>query len=111
MFNLSSQANTYLIILTITTIINLICLTFIGGMWGFLGYFLYFLITVPFVLLAIYNIDCLTSGNCQIWSWIVTVLISLSMIITTIVVVVVAVMGESNTVQTPTKQNEPKQST
>lgn len=111
MFDLSSQANTYFILLIITTIINLICFSVVAGVWGFLGYFLYFLITLPFIILWIYNINCLTSGDCQTWSWIVTVLTSLSMIITTISVVVIAVMYPSmlSAVQEEAKNNEKSQ--
>jgi len=55
----STQAITYLVLIIITSFINLICYSLISGVWGFVGYLLYTLITVPFVILWIYNIDCL----------------------------------------------------
>ena len=112
MFNLSSQANIFLIILIITTIINLISFSVVSGVWGFLGYFVYLLITLPFIMLATYNIDCLTSGNCQTWSWIVTVITSLSMIISTIIIVVLGVTSTTPETKSVTvTKEEPKKST
>jgi hypothetical protein len=60
-------------------------------MWGFVGYLLYVIITVPLIILWMYNIDCLTSGDCQIWSWVITALTLVSVISTTVILVAVAV--------------------
>jgi hypothetical protein len=57
------------------------------GMWGFVSYLIYSLVTIPLVLLWMYNIDCLTTGNCQIWSWVITVLTLISVITTTVLLV------------------------
>jgi hypothetical protein len=57
------------------------------GMWGFVSYLIYSLVTIPLVLLWMYNIDCLTTGNCQIWSWIITVVTLISVITTTVILV------------------------
>jgi len=84
MLNISRQAYVYTVIFGITTIINLILSIFIGGAFGPLFYIIFSLLSFPFVLLAIYNIDCLTTGGCNIWSWIYTVLTSLSMIMLTL---------------------------
>ena len=91
MFDYSTQATTYLILIVITSLINLICYAYISGVWGFVGYLLYTLITVPFVILWMYNIDCLTSGDCQIWSWVITSLTLISVLTTTILLVAFAV--------------------
>ena len=91
MFDFSTQATTYLILIVITSIINLICYSYISGMWGFVGYLLYTLITVPLVILWMYNIDCLTTGDCQIWSWVITSLTLISVLTTTILLVAFAV--------------------
>ena len=91
MFDFSTQATTYLILIVITSFINLICYSYISGMWGFVGYLLYTLITVPLVILWMYNIDCLTTGDCQIWSWVITSLTLISVLTTTILLVAFAV--------------------
>jgi hypothetical protein len=91
MFDFSTQATTYLILIVITSIINLVCYSYISGVWGFVGYLLYTLITVPLVILWMYNIDCLTTGDCQIWSWVITSLTLISVLTTTILLVAFAV--------------------
>lgn len=91
MFDFSTQATTYLILIVITSIINLICYSLLFGIWGFVFYLVYVLITVPLVILWMYNIDCLTTGNCQIWSWVITSLTLISVLITTIMLVAFAV--------------------
>jgi hypothetical protein len=91
MFNYSTQASTYLILVIITSIINLICYYLLLGMWGFVGYLLYVLITIPLIILWMYNIDCLTSGDCEIWSWVITALTLVSVISTTIILIAIAI--------------------
>ena len=87
MFNLSTQASAYFILICLTTLINLICFFIMIGMWGFVSYLIYSLVTIPLVLLWMYNIDCLTTGTCQIWSWVITVLTLISVITTTVLLV------------------------
>lgn len=87
MFDYSTQATTYLVLIVITSFINLICYSLLFGIWGFVSYLLYTLITVPFVILWMYNIDCLTTGDCQIWSWVITSLTLISVLSTTILLV------------------------
>lgn len=91
MFNYSTQATVYLILVIITSIINLICYYMLLGMWGFVGYLLYVLIVIPIIILWMYNIDCLTTGDCQIWSWVITALTLISVISSTVILVAVAV--------------------
>ena len=110
MFDFSTQATTYLILIVITSIINLVCYSYISGVWGFVGYLLYTLITVPLVILWMYNIDCLTTGDCQIWSWVITSLTLISVLTTTILLVAFAVNPSLGTVPistTPTTPSTP----
>ena len=110
MFDFSTQATTYLILIVITSIINLICYSLLFGIWGFVGYLLYTLITVPLVILWMYNIDCLTTGDCQIWSWVITSLTLISVLTTTILLVAFAVNPSLGTVPistTPTTPSTP----
>ena len=89
--NISIQATTYLVLIIITTLINLICYYLLAGMWGFVAYLLYTLITIPLVILWMYNIDCLTTGNCYIWSWVITWITLISVLTTTILLVAISV--------------------
>ena len=90
MYSYSTQALTYLILIIITSLINLICYSLLLGIWGFVAYLLYILITIPFVILWMYNINCLTYGDCQIWSWVITTLTLISVLTTTILLVAIA---------------------
>ena len=91
MFNLSTQASAFFIIICITTIINLICFFIMTGMWGFVSYLIYSLVTFPLVLLWLYNIECLTTGNCHIWSWVITVITLISALTSTIMIVAISI--------------------
>jgi uncharacterized membrane protein (DUF485 family) len=65
----------------------------VGYIWGapaFFGFILTFLIGIPFTLLSIYNIDCLTTGGCNVWSWVVSILSIIGLFITTILMIVFA---------------------
>lgn len=97
MFNISSQAYFYTIIYIITSIINMICSGVLFGVIGFFIYFFTFIIIIPFILLNIYNIDCLTSGNCQIWSWINSILASLGLISFTMLIIISATVKQTVT--------------
>ncbi len=39
------------------------------------------LFTVPFVLLMLFNVRCLIFGGCNVWAWIMTVLIGIQSIV------------------------------
>lgn len=93
MFNLSSQANLYLIIIIITTLINWICATVIFSWQGFLYYALIALILTPIFILYVYNVDCLTTGDCQIWSWIVAIFSAINLITLTIFIVIITIFS------------------
>ena len=90
MFNLSIQANIYLGVLVLTGIINMICISIAAGPLGFLAYTLYAILAIPFFILYVYNIDCLTSGDCQIWSWVVAIFSSISLLITAVLAIYLA---------------------
>ena len=87
MFNLSIQATIYLGILILTGIVNMICISIAAGPLGFLAYTLYVLFGIPFFILYVYNIDCLTTGDCQIWSWVVAIFSSISLLVTAILAI------------------------
>ena len=100
MFNLSIQANIYLGILILTGIINMISISIAAGPLGFLAYTLYAILAIPFFILYVYNIDCLTTGDCQIWSRVVAIFSSISLLIT-------AVLAIYLTAVPPKKVDEP----
>ena len=87
MFNLSIQANIYLGVLILTGIVNMICISIAAGPLGFLAYTLYAILAIPFFILYVYNVDCLTTGDCQIWSWVVAIFSSISLLITAVVAI------------------------
>jgi len=92
MLDISRQAKTYLWIWIITSVINAIVSIFgVFGVYSFLSYLLFMVLSTPFILLYIYNIDCLTYGNCNAWSWFITIMSSLSLIFLTIMMILVAV--------------------
>ena len=83
MLNISKQAYVYTIILLLTSLINLLLAGLIYGASGIFIYIFLFIFATPFMILFIYNIDCLTTGGCEVWSWIVSILCSISLIVTT----------------------------
>lgn len=85
---LTSQSRTYLIFLIITTIINLICFTIVNGVSGFGFYLLFLLISIPFTILFLYTLNCLTYGTCDTWSWILAILNILSLIAITVLMII-----------------------
>ena len=93
---LSTQTYAYIVILTITSIINLITASVIAGGYGFLMYIVFFVITLPFVFLFIYNLNCLTTGNCNILSWIVMMLSAIYMVVTTAFMIIAATSVETH---------------
>ncbi len=89
MLNISTQAYVLFIMFIIISIVNLIVAGVLYGGWGVLGYLISFLFLLPLALLYIYNQDCLTAGNCNIWSWIVVIFNCLSLLISTIFYILV----------------------
>lgn len=84
MLDISKQAYVYVIIFVITSVIN----AFLSiGIYGPSGPFIYlfgFVVMLPFIVLYIYHIDCLTTGGCNSWSWIYVAITCFGLILTTI---------------------------
>lgn len=87
MLNISSQAYTYIIFSIIAVFINLIAVIVSFGGYGILIYLVVLIMAIPATLLFTYNIDCLTSGDCQIWSWIICIFACITLILMTIFVI------------------------
>ena len=80
----STQGWVYIVISVIATIIALILNIYLEGVGLYMfGYLLYLLL----ILITAYNITCLTTGECHLWSWIVTLLSTLPMILIIILVI------------------------
>ena len=80
----STQGWVYIVIIVIATIIALILNIYLEGVGLYMfGYLLYLLL----ILITAYNITCLTTGECHLWSWIVTLLSTLPMILIIILVI------------------------
>jgi hypothetical protein len=45
------------------------------------------LLSTPIYILYIYNVNCLTYGNCELLSWIITTILSLSLIIVSVITI------------------------
>ena len=73
----STQGWVYILISIISTMIAFVLNIYIQG-FGFylIGYMIYLLI----IILTAYNITCLTTGECYLWSWVVTILSTLPML-------------------------------
>jgi hypothetical protein len=90
MLNISRQAYIFTIIALVTSLINIITGGFMFGMNGVFAYIILFVILIPFLLLMIYNLDCLSTGHCEIWSWVLSVLAIVYMIYMSILMIYVA---------------------
>lgn len=87
MLNITTQAYVYTIALIISIVIDLIISTLLFGVSGFIWFLVFTIITIPFTILSIYNIDCLSTGSCEIWAWVVSVLSCIYLFITTLLMV------------------------
>ena len=88
----STQGWVYIVISIISTIIALILNIYMEGIGLYMfAYLLYILV----ILITAYNITCLTSGECHMWSWIVTILSTLPMILI-IILVIYNIVNKSN---------------
>ena len=88
----STQGWVYIVISIISTIIALILNIYMEGI-GL--YILVYLLYILVILITAYNITCLTSGECHMWSWIVTILSTLPMILIIILVIYGIVTGSN----------------
>ena len=88
----STQGWVYIVISIISTIIALILNIYMEGIGLYMfAYLLYILV----ILITAYNITCLTVGECNMWSWIVTILSTLPMILIIILVIYGIVTGSN----------------
>jgi hypothetical protein len=71
----------YIIILIIALIGSITSKTF--NVWSALGFVIYFL----FIALVAYDTNCLTVGDCGVWSWIRTVFYILAPVISIITLI------------------------
>ena len=93
MFNLSKQANILLVLLIIQSIFTIIITFVTAGFWGFLYMFLHVIFLGPIIVFIVYSIDCLTSGGCNILSWLYTTMYSLSIIISLIWMIILGILS------------------
>jgi hypothetical protein len=74
----------------ITSVINIITAGFLFGVNGIFAYVILFVILIPFLLLMIYNLDCLSTGSCEIWSWVLSILAIVYMVYMTMLMIYAA---------------------
>jgi hypothetical protein len=80
----STQGWIYIVVSIIFTIIALALNVYLEGPGLYLiAYFIYLFV----IFLTAYNITCLTKGECYMWSWIVTVLSLIPMMLMIILIV------------------------
>lgn len=94
MLHISRQAYFFTIVALLTSIINLIVCSVMFGLAGFFAYTLVFIIMIPFLLVSIYNLDCLSTGHCEIWSWVCSILAIVYMLYLTISMIFFASLTE-----------------
>lgn len=82
-----------MITLLIFSLITYLFIIIENGSIGLLYVFLILIISIPFYALAIYNIDCLSKGSCETWSWI---LVIINVIYTFIVILAGIISSLSN---------------
>jgi len=91
MLEFTTQAWVYLIISALATIIALGLSIYNQGFGLYIiAYVIYFFM----LLLGAYNISCLTKGECETWSWFVTILSILPMILIISMSIYIAVVGK-----------------
>lgn len=73
----STQGWIYIIISIIATLIAFALNIYTQGFGFYLFAYLFYLLII---LLTAYNITCLTTGECYVWSWVVTILSTLPML-------------------------------
>ena len=60
--------------------------------------FFILLISIPYTLLTLYDIDCIFNGNCQVWGWIKGVLFILYLITTIILAIFIIAFAKKFTI-------------
>jgi hypothetical protein len=96
MLNITTQAYVYTITLLITAVIDTIVFTVLYGLTGFFTAVILLLLTLPIVILSIYNIDCLSTGSCDMWAWVLSILSCIYLLVTTLLMIAAATIKEKD---------------
>lgn len=104
--DLSRQAYFYLITLIIVFIINAIVTVYIYGTGVILIVAIIIIFCIPFLALAIYHINCLSKGGCEILSWILTICTIISLTGTTIFMIGLALVPAKPVTQVKSDPSE-----
>jgi hypothetical protein len=83
----STQASIYLLITIILTIVCISLNIYVQGVGLYLILYILFLIMI---FITAYNITCLTKGECHTWSWIISLMSLIPMILVTILLFILA---------------------
>ena len=83
----STQASIYLLITIILTIVCISLNIYVKGVGLYLILYILFLIMI---FITAYNITCLTKGECHTWSWIISLMSLIPMILVTIMLIILA---------------------
>jgi hypothetical protein len=83
----STQASIYLLITIILTIVCISLNIYVQGVGLYLILYILFLIMI---FITAYNITCLTKGECHTWSWIISLMSLIPMILVTIMLIILA---------------------
>jgi len=83
----STQASIYLLITIILTIVCISLNIYVQGVGLYLILYILFLIMT---FITAYNITCLTKGECHTWSWIISLMSLIPMILVTIMLIILA---------------------
>lgn len=106
MLNVSKQAYFFTIVALVTAIINMITSGIVFGWQGVLAFIILFIICIPILLLMIYNIDCLSTGSCENWAWILSILAMVYMVYMTIIEIYIVSLKEVKEVKDDTDKKK-----
>ena len=87
---LTTQSITFIGLAALALFINLLVTSFMFGVYGFFAYIVILIILAPFIVLNIYNINCLSVGKCERWAWINSILSILYMFYITFILIMIA---------------------
>jgi predicted membrane protein len=104
MFELSTQAMTVFWTLLIGLIISLITFGVLGGLVGILIGLAVTIISLPFLALAVYDLNCIVVGQCTIWAWVRTFFAILGVVVAIIACIMMMIYGKKE----EPKKEEPK---
>jgi len=105
MFNLSTQALMFGVLLLLLSIITIIAIIYTRGPVGILYSLLFCILSIPMFALLVYEIDCLTSGNCNLLSWAIVLLAYMWFAIMVIMFSIFAAEVSENSSSDKTEEN------